>query len=382
VVNSEIEFIQTAGGPRSFKSLASFMGYFTTTLFDPRVVYDRTWNRWVITADAFPESSTVQRYFIAISKTSDPLGAYFIYNLNATQIAGTNNFFDFPQLGLDQDAIIVTANIFSPTALLGPRLVAMAKARLYNGLGFCVPIFSPQASPVFGTLAPPIVLDQNAKTFIVSARPNFSTLQLFTLRDSGRAFGATLTGPVNVPVTPYGVPPAAVQPGNSSTPFRLDTSDSRFVNASTQNGNLLWQAHCINFFGAAVRWYVVNTATNSIVSTHTQFQSGNSSDFNASIAANDAGDVFLTWSSTSPTVFPQIIFDGERAGINPPTAGTVLSTSPASLAGNFDPNLGMQRWGDYSAVSVDPTNSLRAGIVNEKVNSANVWGSRIGIIGF
>jgi hypothetical protein len=381
VTNSHVDIYLKSNGTRvKSVSLASFLGYFTKALFDPRVVYDRTWNRWVITAEAFPESSTVQRYFFAISTTSDPTGSFFIYNLNATQFAGTNNFFDFPQLGLDQDAVLFTGNVFSPSSFLGPRLFAVAKARLYNGLGFYVPVFGPGNS--FGTLAPPIVLDQDAKTYIASARPSGNTLQLFTLRDSSRAFGATLSAASDVPVNAYSVPGSAVQPASGNT-NRLDSGDSRFVNTGTQNGGFVWQVHTIDLSGfAAVRWYKINAVTNSVAISRYQFQSGNSSDFNASIAANDSGDVYLTWSSSSPSVFPQVIFNGERSGNIPPTAGTVLFTSSAALTGNFDSNFGLQRWGDYSAVTVDPTNALRAGVVNEKVNSSSVWGSRIGLIGF
>jgi hypothetical protein len=380
VTNSHVDVYLKSNGSRvKSVSLASFLGYFTKGLFDPRVVYDRTWNRWVITAEAFQESSTVQRYFIAVSTTSDPTGSFFIYNLNATQFAGTNNFFDFPQLGLDQDAVLFTGNVFSPSSFLGPRLLAVAKARLYNGLGFSVPVFSPGSS--FGTLAPPIVLDQDAKTYIASARSSGNTLQLFTLRDSSRAFGATLSAAANVPVTAYSVPSPALQPASGNA-NRLDSGDSRFVNAGTQNGGFVWQVHTIEFGRAAVRWYKINAVTNSVAISRNQFQTSTSSDFNASIAANDSGDVYLTWSSSSPSVFPQVIFTGERSGSFPPTAGTVLFTSSAALTGNFDPNFGLQRWGDYSAVTVDPTNALRAGLVNEKVNSSSVWGSRIGLIGF
>jgi hypothetical protein len=77
-----------------------------------------------------------------------------------------------------------------------------------------------------------------------------------------------------------------------------------------------------------------------------------------------------------------VIFDGERSGNFPPTRGTVLFTSPAALTGNFDPNFGLQRWGDYSAVTVDPANVFRAGLVNEVVNSPGVWGTLISLIGF
>jgi hypothetical protein len=186
------------------------------------------------------------------------------------------------------------------------------------------------------------------------------------------------------PLTGKATTRPALQPGRGKAKrLELDTGDSRFVNAGTQNGRFVWQAHSIEFNGAAaVRWYEINAITNSVVMSSTLCQSSTSSDFNASIAANDAGDFFLTWTSCSPSVFAQVIFNGARSGSVPPTAGTVLITSSAALTGNFDPNFGLQRWGDYSAVTVDPTNSLKAGLVNEKVNSSSVWGSRIGLIGF
>jgi hypothetical protein len=52
------------------------------------------------------------------------------------------------------------------------------------------------------------------------------------------------------------------------------------------------------------------------------------------------------------------------------------------LSGNLDPGLGAQRWGDYSAVTLDPSNQATAWLVNEKINSSSIWGSRIITIGF
>ena len=126
----------------------------------------------------------------------------------------------------------------------------------------------------------------------------------------------------------------------------------------------------------------INTATNALVQSKTHFQSGTSFDFNASIAANDAGDIYFTWISASSTVCPQVVFNGERSGLFPPTAGSVLFTSPTKITGNFDSNFGAQRWGDYSAVTLDPAAVGNAWLVNEKVNSTSEWGSRIGRIKF
>src|SRR5438874_1185033 len=296
VTNSHIDMWtrqNTAGLPLAKSvTLATFFSYTAKTLFDPRVVYDSTWNRWIVTADAFAESATVQRFFIAVSTSADPTGSFFIYSLNVN-FFGNNNFWDFPQLGMDQDAVLFTANIFNGNnSFLGADFFAIAKARLYNGLGFSVPVFT----GLVGTLAPPIVRDQNASTFLIAAPPSGTTLSKYTATNTSRAFGIALTGPVNITVPSYTVPPDAHQPGTTKL---LDTSDSRFVNASTQNGDDLWQTHTIALGSfPAPKFYRLNTSTNTVSQSGFYFASGTSDDSNASIAANDGGDCFVTWTST------------------------------------------------------------------------------------
>ena len=137
-------------------TLATFFGYTTETLFDPRVVYDSTWNRWIVTADAFAESSTVQRFFIAVSTTADPTGSFFIYNLNVTFFV--NDFFDFPQLGMDQDAVLFTANIFNGTNFDG-AIFRRSQSPAIQCLGFSVPVLR----GLVLNPAPPIERDQNPR---------------------------------------------------------------------------------------------------------------------------------------------------------------------------------------------------------------------------
>src|SRR5207248_11740303 len=67
----------------------------------------------------------------------------------SSDLFGNNNFWDFPQLGMDQDAVLITANILNGNTFLGADFFAVAKARLYNGLGFSVPVFT----GLVGTLA-------------------------------------------------------------------------------------------------------------------------------------------------------------------------------------------------------------------------------------
>ena len=357
-------------------TLATFFNYTTKAIFDPRVVYDSTWNRWVVTAEAFPESTTVQYFFIAVSKTSSATKGFFVYKLDV-DFSNNNDFWDFPQLGLDQDAVLITANIFnSSNVFQGADFFAIAKARLYNGLGFSVPVFKGLA----GTLAPPIVLDQNGNTFLIAAPPSGTTLTKYTVTNSSHPASTALVSS-SITVPSYNVPPGAHQVGTTNL---LDTSDSRFVNASTQNGDDLWQTHTVGLSGSATpKFYRVNTATNTVSQSSTFFQTSTSDDFNASITANVNGDAFVTWTATDATNSnnAQVIFSGKRS------ADTSI-TSPGGVAGIisstfYDPSSDTtERWGDYSAVTIDPSSISKAWLVNEKINSTSSWGSQIMQVGF
>lgn len=373
ITNSHIDiFDRTDPARRTSISLAAFIGYAERILFDPRVVYDSIWNRWIVTAEAFPESPTLQWHFIAVSTTPDPLGSYFIYAVNVTLNEG--DFWDFPQLGVDQDAVIVTANVFTAEdEFRSAYLFAVAKARLYNGLDWLVPAFTDLAP----TLAPPIVLDQNARTFLVSAAPEGDTLSLYTLTNASRPDGTELAGPVEIPVPAYTVPPPAPQPG---TDVLLDTSDARFVNASTQVGNYLWQVHTVDLAGFATpRFYQIDAASGTLVQSTFFYGTATSFDFNASIAANQANDIFVTWTLTDPAngTQAQVRFSGFDHGDGPSYVlgpGQAAFTSPTWY--------GRERWGDYSAVTLDPRNGRRAWLVNEESLENHDWGSRIAGIGF
>ncbi|MFN2507270.1 MAG: hypothetical protein ABR589_00675 [Chthoniobacterales bacterium] len=351
-------------------TLANFFGYNTETIFDPRVVYDSTYDRWIIVAEALAESTTVQRLFIGISTGPDPTKPFFIYNFDIDTF-DNNDFFDFPQLGIDQDAVLITGNIFPAVGgFSGANFLAIAKARLYNGLGFDVPIFTGLAA----TLAPPIVLDQNASTFLIAAPTSGAAFTKYTATNTSHPEAVALVAST-ITVPSFATPPDARQPGTSDL---LDTSDARFINASTQNGEDLWQTHTIDVSGFPVpKFYRINTTTNTVKQSGRYFVSNSSDDFNASITANRAGDCFVTYTSTNKGAGKQaqVRLSGKLNGASGISAGPLGFTSPTFYTPSLDAT---ERWGDYSAVTVDPLNPANAWLINEKVNSNSaVWGSRI-----
>jgi hypothetical protein len=105
------------------------------------------------------------------------------------------------------------------------------------------------------------------------------------------------------------------------------------------------------------------------------------------------GDAYLTWSVTfgggSAGNNPAVAFGGRRSTDSSSTisiSSTPAATSPVYLSGNFDSTRGFQRWGDYSATSVDPQTfksaTNNAWIVNETAGNLpfhgrGLWTSQI-----
>ena len=87
---------------------------------DPIVLYDPLADRWLLSQFALPTFPNPPFFeCIAISKTSDPTGAYFVYTFNTPG----NEMPDYPKIGVWPDAYYMTTNQFTNG---GP----------FNGAGF------------------------------------------------------------------------------------------------------------------------------------------------------------------------------------------------------------------------------------------------------
>ena len=387
--NDVFEVRSKGGTLLSTKSLNGLFGYSTQSMFDPRVQYDEEFQRWIVTADAFPENSSVQIFGLAVSKTSSATGSWYIYLFNVTGIGGAGSFFDYPMLGISQDALLVTANIFSP--FQGSSLFSIAKARVYNGFGFSVPVFT----GLQATLEPAhqLLTDQNPYSWLAAAPGNSSVIDMYYEGFAANAFSAFIGGPFSVSGVPgFSFPPSAPQP-SACGGATLDTLDNRFQNAGTQNGDLYYQVHTVaNGSFAEPRYYIISGLLSfapAVAVWHDVFANGSSWDFNPSVASDPAGHFGLNWSTTTPAAgFPNgnpgMHFADNNGGNPSGTSGINVLTS-ASCYTSGSP----QRWGDYSQVSIDPgpgtvsnTNTKIFWPVNETVPSVNFWSTEIAKIAY
>jgi len=248
---------------------------------------------------------------------------------------------------------------------------------MYNAqvLNFC--FFNGGALNV-GTIAPPIVLDAATSpyTALAAAAPGVHFIRVTKWNLTG---GCPIFLSSNDIPTQTFVPTSAQQPGfpdcATDPAHCLDTLDGRFQNAGTQFGSApvrFWQVRTNGGRGhPRPVTYKVNADALTIEQLCSVFASSTSFDFNPSIVANEARTIFVTWSSTDPTLNRNAQvrgggkLDGDTCGVLSPGLLVIQSANP--LTANFDPNLGLQRWGDYSAVTLDPADHNTAYGVNEKV---------------
>src|SRR5216110_785119 len=95
---------------------------------------------------------------------------------------------------------------------------------------------------------------------------------------------------------------------------------------------------------------------------------------------NSLGDIALGFSAsngTNPSVFPSVFYTGRFAG-DPP--GQMTLGEGSIKDGTGSQTAGGNRWGDYTALVVDPTDDTTFWYINEYVptTSASGWRLRIG----
>lgn len=140
VVNSSIAFFDKEYGDLLFQTSAnSFFSSVnppSTFIFDPKVIYDKWEDRFVI---LFLCTNDVDKssYLVAASKTGDPTGEWWLYDLDAA-MNGTepvNHWPDYPGLGFDAtDAVYITSNQWDFTAGFAySKIRILNKTELYDG---------------------------------------------------------------------------------------------------------------------------------------------------------------------------------------------------------------------------------------------------------
>jgi hypothetical protein len=132
VLNSNVTIETRTGIVLSSIPIASFWSSLggINEAFDPRVLFDRYADRWIISAGANAASPTAY-VLIGVSQTNDPTGAWNLYKVSVD--AHGASWADYPTLGFNGDWIVLQTNVFTTSqgAYVGSYIYAFDKADLY-----------------------------------------------------------------------------------------------------------------------------------------------------------------------------------------------------------------------------------------------------------
>lgn len=370
---------------------------------DPTVNYDQIADRWVIAQFAVEQGFTPFHYLecVAVSKTADPSGAYWLYAFDF----GSTDFNDYPKLAVWPDAYYATYNVFG-NAFTG-RACAMDRTNMLAGNAATQVCFDDQgdggllASDLEGTTLPPagspnFVMQLSYDDFDgLTAKRSGLKLWKFHADFAGASF--TWTGPFAVATQTVGEACATKSRGacvkEPGQTIRLESLADRLMNRLTYRNFGTYESVLINHAvrlgnkpgsaKVAQHWIEMRSpnATPTIFQEAT-YAPTKSSRWMGSIAQDKLGDMAMGFSISNKKlkIFPEPMITGRLVAdpINQMSQGeSVLQTATASQTT-------YGRWGDYSGMTVDPADDCTFWFTTEYLTNTGVfnWHTRIGAFKF
>jgi hypothetical protein len=357
---------------------------------DPIVLYDQYEQRWIIFDFAWIGTSNGSWYSIAASKTSDPTGDWWVYAFHADNTLLN----DYPKGGVWPDGIYITANMFQFSGgFQHAKVWAFKKPDIYNGTLISQSItdnsweaWSILPSHAKGDTPPP--LGEPNYMYALDADeyggPGQDAIFWWKFRvDWGNPNNTTWEGSYIMPTAPFGLTAAGIpQPGTSVT---LDSLYGRLMNPAnyTDFGThaSVYLCHVAEYSGRRTkRWYEIriNNETSSIYQQGT-YAPDSDHRWMGSIAGDKHGNIAMGYSVGSSTLYPSIRYAG-RLVADP--LGE-LSQGEASMVEGTGSQTVYSRWGDYSCMTVDPTDGETFWYTNEYLITTGLnWQTRIGSFKF
>jgi len=348
--------------------------------FDPRTLYDPYGGRFISVAcdDADSANSAI---FIGVSANTSPI-PYNTWLQFRIDVDGTDAVWaDYPSVGFNQHWVVVQINMYDVGTGTFNRsdIYVFDKAALYLGVLSYNVISS---GSIGGTQVPALTYDNTIDDIYL--------LQMFNSNFSGTGYLSlyTITGWPGAPSLVSGplvaAPPWTHQtagradfapqldgpPGCQSVPGRLvQVNDSRIQSLVYRNGNL-WAAHTVLLptgtpTRSSIQWWQIDTLGNEL-------QRGLVDDPGAtrfyafpSLAVNANDDVLLGYSTFQDNEYAGASYSFRTAidPLNTMQPESVLKPGESCYYKIFTGT--RNRWGDYSATVMDPTDDLRMWTLQE-----------------
>src|ERR1700716_2595398 len=344
---------------------------------DPIVIYDKLAQRWVFSQ--FSVTTTPYLQCIAVSTTSDATGTYNRYSFQYT------NFDDYPKMSVWSDAYYETFNMFAGgTTFVGADACAYNRSAMLAGTAATQVCFQ-QGTSVGGLLP----ADLDGTTAPPAGSPNYmmyfgtNNLNLYKFHvDFTTPSNSTFTGPTVISVAAFNpLCAGGTCVPQSGTTQQLDSLADRLMYRLAYrnfgNHESLVVNHSVTAGSSGgVRWYEIqNPSGTPSVAQQRTFAPDSNYSWMGSIAMEQAGDMALGYSVSSSTVSPSIRFTGRT----PADPVNTMEAETSIIAGTGSQNGTLTRWGDYSAMTVDPVDDCTFWFTTEYMKTTGTfnWNTRI-----
>ena len=392
IVNTSVAMYTKNGtlvsGPTNIPTLfAPIGGLCTQYVVDPVVLYDRPADRWVISGIGLDYVSSYGEC-IAVSTTNDPTGSYSLYFYS---FGSTLN--DYPKLSTwataSNSAYLVTYNLnggqadicaFDRTKMLAGASKASQLCKTAPGNES-----SYLPSDMDGPTVPP---DGTPGLFLTWQNNNPGQLYLRKLTLDFASGTATLSSPTTINVANDQLAcfsSCVPQPGTSQMLDVLgDRLMYRFAIRHFPDHDRAVVTHAVlNGSQVAFRWYeLYDPAGNVTVNQQGTFAPDTTYRWMSSMAEDQSGNIGVGYSASSSSVYPAIRFTGRVPG--DPSGSLESEASIKEGAGSQTGGTYAYRWGDYTAMQVDPSDDCTFWYVNEyeQVSGYENWTTHVASFAF
>jgi hypothetical protein len=382
MVNSAHRVFNKSGtslaGPIKFSSIVPGAG----DDGDPITLYDQVADRWLLLQFDLPGGGNNGLIF-CISQTNDPAGAYFVYKFTTSA-----SFPDYPHVAIWNNMYTVTTHEFNTagTAYLGQGFYAMDRNKMLDGVPSVNGVRFQTASSEGGYL--PMSME-GMKTPESNSLPTFFTFDsdetgAATDRLISRTFSIDFVTPansvLNAPVVLNTSAFDGRSPSSRSAIEQSGTTDgldaindrmmSRIIYRRFDNHESVVMNHGVNVSGAsptnagtftsAMRWYELTRANptdpwtinqqSTYAPTSTVGATGDNR-WMGSPGIDQRGNIAIAYSKSSSTTFPSLNYAQRKRT----DAVSTLGSEETLHAGTGSQTGSGNRWGDYSAMTTDPT---------------------------
>ena len=351
---------------------------------DPVVLYDAQADRWMVSQ--FAVNTTNRKYYelIAISTTSDPTGSYYRYAFEFDYMP------DYPKLAVWPDGYYMTANLFrNGRNFVGGAICVLERDLMLTGDANARMLYY-NLGTSYGSLLP----SDPDGTAPATGTPNYvmnmasNALNVWEVSvDWNNTSNTSITKVATLTTQPFNYSGITIsQPGTTQT---LDALSTRLMYRLQYRNFGSYEAmvtnHTVNADGngtAGIRWYELRNSGSgwSIYQQGTYAPNDGNGRWMGSIAMNGNGDIALGYSVSSSSTYPSIRFTGQTAGA--PNGLGVLDIPETTIKAGANSQTGVNRWGDYSMMAVDPVNDNTFWYTTEYSGGGWNWKTQIAAFDF